>query len=87
MESSGTSLSVFSKDTSLNIYPVTLSTGSVLINNSYTIDTFTDSSGDDFVSLNTSNATIPTLGTNVPDYQMVISINGEKYSLNLFKVV
>ena len=38
-------------------------------------------------TVNTSNATIPTLGTNVPDYQMVISINGEKYSLNLFKVV
>jgi cytoskeletal protein CcmA (bactofilin family) len=86
MESSGTSLSVFSKDSSLNILPVILSTGSVLVNNSYTLDTFTDSSGD-FVSLNTSNATIPTLGTNVPNYQMVISINGEKYSLNLFKVV
>jgi cytoskeletal protein CcmA (bactofilin family) len=92
MDVSGTTLNVYSEDISGNIIPIDINVnGSIQgvsfnVNDSYAFNTFTDSSGT-FINIDSSNNSVIENTTTVPNKQIVISINGVKYSINLFQIV
>jgi hypothetical protein len=89
MESSGTTLNVFgvTQDTSAILFPVNVNVnGGLGVQNSYKFNVFTDTSTNKYINIDSSNTTVPTLGTQVPDYSMPIYINGVAYLINLKKI-
>jgi len=60
--------------------------GELGVQNSYKFNVFTDSSTNKYINIDSSNTTVPTIGTQVPDYSMPIYINGEAYLINLKKL-
>ena len=66
--------------------PVNVSVeGNLEINNSYTLDTYTDTSNNTYISIDSSNNSVgaPT-GAGLPVGGMYIYINGTRYIINLF---
>ena len=89
MESSGTTLNVFgvTQDTSAILFPINVNVnGGLGVQNSYKFNVFTDTSTNKYINIDSSNTTVPTLGTQVPDYSMPIYINGVAYLINLKKL-
>jgi hypothetical protein len=89
MLSSGTTLNVtgITQDISANIFPVNVAVnGGLGIQGKYIFNTAVDSSTNNYINIDSSNTSVPTLGTQVPDYSMPIYINGVAYIINLKKL-